>query len=63
MAQSTPFDMLTYIIFSSHIANFWGIGPCFQVMKVCCSFTEGMMAKMRIVLWKSRSAYRRAITI
>ena len=32
-------------------------------MKVCCSFTEGMMAEMMTVHWKSRSAYRRTIII
>ncbi|MDO4823634.1 MAG: hypothetical protein Q4A08_05665 [Bacteroidales bacterium] len=32
-------------------------------MKVCCSFTEGMMAEMMTVPWKSRSAYRRTIII
>ncbi len=43
--------------------QFWGIEPDFQVMKVCCSFTEGMMAEMMTVPWKSRSAYRRTIII
>ena len=32
-------------------------------MKVCCSFTEGMMAEMMTVPWKSQSAYRRTIII